>query len=117
MSLNPSTILNPQVTLSTTLSLSGPSNLTWNTFADADATPDISAGTFFKTANTGATSITDFTGNTDCLIFVRADDNYTTIVHDVTKIILQGGIDITLAQNDIMMFVEDGGVWYETTVR
>ncbi len=109
--------LNPLVAIATDLILSGPTNLVWNSFADADSTPDVSAGTFFKTANTGATSITDFLGNTNALIYVRADDALTTIVHDATKIVLQGGINITLALNDIMMFADDGGVWYELPIR
>lgn len=117
MGLNPSQALNPQVTLSTTLDLTGPTNFTWNTFADGDTTPDISAGTFFKTANTGATSITDFDGNTDCWIVVKAGDGNTTIVHDGTKISLQGAIDITLASGDVIEFLEDGGVWYEKAIR
>jgi len=118
MGSNPGTC-NPQVTLATTISLSGPTDITWYAFTDGDVTPDISGGTFFKTANTGATSITDFDGNTDALIYVRAGDGVTTIVHDATKIALQGGISITLAAGDIMVFAEDSatGVWYELPIR
>ena len=111
MSLNPT--LNPQVMEATTLNLSGPTDVVWNSLTDGDATPDISAGTFFKTANTSATSITDFDGNTDCLIVLLAGDSNTTIVHDATKIVLEGGISVPLTSGDRMMFADEGGVWYE----
>lgn len=117
MSLNPPGALNPQVIASGILVLTGATDIAWYTFIDGDTTPDISAGMFFKTANTGATSITDFDGNTDAWIVLRAGDALTTIVHDVTKIKLQGGIDITLAADDIMEFVDDSGVWYEKPIR
>jgi len=117
MSLNPSGALNPQVVQSTTVVISGSFNVSYASFTDADATPDVSGGTFFKTANTGATSITNFDGATDALIFIKAGDNNTTIVHDVTKINLQGGIDVTMAQGDIMAFLADSGVWYEVSIR
>jgi len=112
------TIQNPQVFggaggIPTETNLTGPFNLAWHTFVDGDTTPDISAGTFFNTANTGATSISDFDGNTNCLISVKAGDDDTTIEHDPTKIFLLGGLDITLLTGDIKWFANDSGVWYE----
>ena len=117
MGLNPGGTLNPEVLISTTLDLTGPTNLGWYSFVDGDATPDISAGTFFKTANTAPTSITDFDGNSNAWIVVRAGDDLTTIVHDPTKINLEVGLDITLAAPDILEFVDDNGVWYEKPMR
>lgn len=114
---NPDSGLNPQVSQATTLSLSGPTNITWSAFADGDATPDVSAGTAFVTANTGATSITDFDGETNAMIIVQAGDNNTTIVHDATKIVLRGGLSVPLTQNDVMIFVNRAGIWYETPFR
>ena len=99
--------------IATELNLTGPFNIAWTPFADGDATPDISAGTFFNTANTGATSITDFDGNTDCLICVKSGDALTTLVHDATKLFLRGGLDTDFTLGDIKWFAEEGGVWYE----
>jgi len=112
------TIGNPEAIIasggvSTEINLTGPFNLAWYTFVDGDATPDISSGTFFRTANTGATSISDFDGNTNCLICVKAGDDDTTIEHDPAKIFLLGGLDITLLTGDIKWFVDESGVWYE----
>jgi len=116
MGFNPG-VLNPAVGLASSLTLSGPTNVVWYALTDGDATPDVSAGTYFETANTGATSITDFDGATDAKIALKAGDALTTIVHDAAKIALQGGIDITLNANDIMSFVERSGVWYEEAIR
>jgi len=109
--------LNPSVISATTVSLSGPTNVVWDTFADGDATPDVSAGTYFETANTGATSITDFDGANDAKIAVKGGDVLTTIVHDATKIFLKGGINFALAVDDVLHFVERSGVWYEDGQR
>jgi len=99
--------------VATEINLTGPFNISWDTFVDGDATPDISAGTFFETANTVATPITDFDGNTDCLICVKSGDGNTTIVHDATKIFLQAGFSIAFPVSDMKWFVERSGVWYE----
>lgn len=117
MSAGGSGSLNPEVTNATTLSLSGPTGITWNLFVDGDDTPDVSAGTYFETANTAPTDINDFDGATDAKIVVKAGDALTTIKHDATKIVLQGALDIALALNDIMHFVERSGVWYEENIR
>jgi len=109
--------LNPQVANASSLSLSGPTGITWNLFADGDDTPDVSAGTYFETANTGATEITDFDTATDAKIAVKGGDVNTTIKHDVTKIFLKGGIDFALAVDDVLHFVERSGVWYEDGQR
>jgi len=113
------TIQNPQAIISTggvatELNLTGPFNFARYTFVDGDATPDISAGTFFKTGNTGATLITDFDGNTDCLIHVRSGDGNTTLVHDAAKLVLKAGFSVAFPAGDAKWFEEDGGIWYET---
>lgn len=109
--------LNPTVAQSTSLSLSGPTGITWNTFADGDATPDVSAGTYFETANTAPTDIDDFDGATDAKIAVKGGDTNTTIKHDATKIFLKGALDFALAVDDVLHFVERSGVWYEDGQR
>jgi len=96
---------------------SGITPLNWIAFAAGDLTPDVSAGTYFVTANIAPTSITDFDGATNVLIRVLAEDANTTIVHDATKISLQGGINFTLSAGDVLTFVERSGVWYEVGIR
>lgn len=81
-------------------------------FADADTTPDVSSTGMFRTANTGATSITTFdSGTTGQLIRVRINDNNTTIVHG-SGIVLPGAINRKATTADIYMFHYDGTNWY-----
>ena len=113
------TIQNPQVGaggVPSSITLTGEFNVGYATFVDGDATPDISGGTMFRTANTGATSITDFDGNTDCIIHVRSGDTgFTTLVHDVAKLWLKAAMPIAFNAGDSKWFQEDGGIWYEMT--
>jgi hypothetical protein len=113
-SSNPGTSLNPQVIQATTINLSGPSKIVWATFADGDTTPDVSAATYFKTANTGATTITDFDGATNATIVINITDANTTIAHNA-NIRLQGGLAFTGAANDVIRFVHNGSAWLEET--
>lgn len=99
--------------IATELNLTGPYNVARYTFVDLDTTPDISAGTFFKTANTGATLITGFDGNTDCVIHVRSGDGNTTLVHNAAALVLNAGINVAFPSGDSKWFEEDGGIWYE----
>jgi hypothetical protein len=91
--------------------------ITWSAIADGDATPDVSASLGHYTANTGATSITDFDNKTNAMIILQAGDGNTTIVHDATKIVLRGALSLPMASGDVMVFVERGGIWYETPFR
>ncbi len=54
-------------------------------FADGDATPDVSGGSFFKTANTSATTITRFDGLSGRggpkWFWLEIGDNFTTLQH------------------------------------
>ncbi len=104
--------------IAVTINLSGPFLVNWQTLVDGDATPDVSAGAFFATANTGATSITNFDSVLDGIIWLFINDFNTTLVHDATKISLQGGLDYgPAAVGDILKFVKRSGVWYETKTR
>ena len=112
------TIQNPRVGgggIPSSITLTGEFNVGYSTFVDGDATPDISGGTMFRTANTGATSITDFDGNTDCIIHVRSGDAVTILVHDAAKLVLKAGMSIAFIAGDSKWFQEDGGIWYEMT--
>jgi len=80
-----------------------------STFTDADATPDVSSSTVFRTANTGATSITNFEfGYTGKVIAIIAGDANTTIV-DGSLINLSTGTSMTLASGDILLLHADSG--------
>jgi len=95
----------------------------WDTFADGDATPDVSGQPEygnFKTANTGATIITDFDSpNADGqYINVLIMDVNTTIQHNA-NIVLQGGIDFggPSVVGDKLSFLYDPTTskWYEAS--
>jgi hypothetical protein len=72
---------------------------------DSDATPDVSAGSWWRTANTG-THITDFDGVTQdgTVIWIIADDS-TTSFECQTAQLYCGSQDITTVQGDLYMFV------------
>lgn len=82
-------------------------------FANADATPSVSKGNLFKTANTGATIITTFhDGLAGQVIKVIFGDANTTI--DFTGTNLKGNVggDWTPADGDWMEGVFDGTDWF-----
>lgn len=84
-------------------------------FADGDATPDVTIGNQFQTANTAPTTITMFDGTQydGREITVRLDSN-TSITHDNTKIRLRGGSNITgVDANFFIHFRNLSGIWYE----
>lgn len=83
------------------------------TFADADATPSVLGGSLFKTANTGATTIT---GLDDLPIgkpvkIIIGDVN-TTIDFTGTSLKGNGGVDWSPTTNDHMTCVSDGANIY-----
>jgi len=82
-----------------------------DTFTDGDNTPSVSTGNIFKTANTGATNITNFddgTGGQFLLIVVL--DNVTTFKQGGAGLIrLSGGVDWTPASGDTITFLLIGG--------
>ena len=83
-------------------------------FTDEDATPPVSAGNNFVTANTAATSITNFdlgiAGQEITIIFGDAD---TTIVHDVAKIKLSGAANWNPAAGDTLTLKAYNSIWHE----
>lgn len=83
-----------------------------NAIADGDATPDVSAGTVFETANTTGTTITDFDGGTlNQQIIIYIEDANTNI--DFTGSGLKGnvGVDWSPTTGDHMTCVYDGTDW------
>ncbi len=92
---------------------------TVGTFVANDATPSVGGGTFFKTANTIATTITDFDNSlgNGHRILIFFNDNYTVIHHDAAVISLPGAADLSFKVGDIMEFISISGVWYGWSAR
>ena len=84
----------------------------FKTFTAADATPSVLAGRNFVTANTGATTITDFDDGTDGQeIVVEIGDGNTTIDFTGTNLTGNGGSDWSPADGDHMRCVYNGSAW------
>lgn len=82
-------------------------------FDDADDTPSVKGGENFKTANTGATTITDFNDGYDGqTIRVVIGDANTTIDFTSTNLKGNGGYDWTPVENDYLTAIYDGTYWY-----
>lgn len=82
------------------------------TFADGAATPSVAAGNDFKTANTGATTITDFTNGVNGQeIFIVVDAN--TTIQNNSAIKTRSGSNFAGAANVTCTFKRFGGVWYQ----
>lgn len=81
------------------------------TFADADTTPSVSGGNLFKTANTGATTITalDNGVNGQEVTIVFGDAN--TTLSDASTLKLSAAI--TGTADDTITLVFDGTNWFE----
>ena len=86
---------------------------TIDSLSDSDATPSVADGNIFKTANTGATTITNFdNGVTGKRITVIIGDANTTIDFTDTNLKGNGGADWSPTTNDHMTCVYDGTNWY-----
>lgn len=83
------------------------------TLAMNSATPSVAAADVWRTANTAATSVTDFTGGASGqVVRVRCGDSNTTVVHGAT-INTNTGASKALAPGRVYTFVLDGTIWYE----
>lgn len=83
------------------------------TFTNGDTTPSVLKSNWFKTANTGATSITTFDdGASGQKVVVVFGDVNTTIVHG-SGIYLKGGVSVTPNVNTSLSFIFDGTDWFE----
>lgn len=83
----------------------------FQTFPDQDATPSVFGATLFKTANTGATSITTFDDGMEGqrILIVFTDSN--TTLSEAGNIKLSAAF--TSTADDTMELVFDGVSWYE----
>jgi hypothetical protein len=87
--------------------------LEFQSFTDADDTPSVKGGLNFKTANTGATTITDFDDGIDGqTIFVIINDANTTIDFTASGLKGNAGSDWTPGSGDTMRCTYDGTDWY-----
>ena len=80
-------------------------------FAESDATPDVSGGSYFDTGNT-ADTITDFDGSGIEQGQIIIVDSVGAITYDVTSSGLKGGTtDLVTADGDITAWIYDGTDW------
>ncbi len=87
-------------------------NSPFQTFADGDTTPSVMYGEFFQTSNTLATKITNFDdGYPGKRIYVKFNDNNTTVDFTATNLKGNAGIDWIPAQGDHMECIFDGTNW------
>lgn len=89
--------------------------LSYHIFEDQDATPDVSGGNSFKTANTVATTITDFmNGYEGQRIIVVFRDSDTTMDFTGTNLKGNGGMNWSPNTNDVMLCTYDKieNLWY-----
>jgi hypothetical protein len=90
-------------------SLAGGSTDTVQTITDGDTTPDVRGVNTLHTANTGATTITRFTGTASGDVFsVKVGDANTTIGNG-TYIVTGTGADLTPSSGDLVTFVSVSG--------
>ena len=83
------------------------------TFSNGDATPSVSNGNIFKTANTATTTITTFDdGVAGQEIKVIFGDNKTNIDFTGTNLRGNGGTDWSPVPGDHMTCIFDGTSWY-----
>ena len=83
----------------------------YNTLADGATTADASVSKKHKTANTGATSFTGFTGHSDGdRLFYFVDDANTTLVHNASSFYLSGRQNVTPDSGTLLAFVSDGTI-------
>ena len=90
-------------------SLAGGSTDTVQTITDGDTTPDVRGINTLHTANTGATTITRFTGTASGDVFsVKVGDANTTIENG-TYIVTGTGSNLTPSSGDLITFVSVAG--------
>jgi hypothetical protein len=86
---------------------------TITTFSSGDASPSVSAGNIFRTANAATTTITTFhNGVAGQEIKVIFEDNKTNIDFTGTNLKGNGGTDWAPVPGDHMTCVFDGTYWY-----
>jgi hypothetical protein len=84
------------------------------TYTDGDTTPTVLGVSHMVIANTGATSITNFTNSVDGQILTLLfNDSNTTITRN--NAYLSGGVNFVSTNNDTLTLISNGGLWYEVS--
>lgn len=80
-----------------------------------ETTPSVATGNLYRTNNSSATSITNFTNSlgTGHVLYLRIADNFTTLIHGTgtDNIVTKAGADIT-AQG-VYAFLRTNSRWYQ----
>lgn len=85
----------------------------FQTFTDGDTTPSVQGGDYFYTANTGATTITDFDGgNYGDRFTIVVNDPYTIIDFSASGIKGNNGIDFVSSSGDTLNCFSDWQHYY-----
>jgi hypothetical protein len=87
------------------------------TLTPNSATPSVLGGSYFITANTIATSYTDFINGVANQYFVLFINDLLTTITNSATISLPGGIDLTFSVGDMIAFKKVGTVWYGFVLR
>jgi hypothetical protein len=84
------------------------------TLTAESGTPALTAGKYFyKTANTGSTTYSNFTGGTEGqYIWILVNDNNSIFDFTSTNLIRAEGTDYTAVSGDVIQCVYDGTNWY-----
>jgi len=84
------------------------------TYTPGDTTPTVLNVSHMMIANSGATSITNFTNavNGQILTLIFSDAN-TTVTRN--NAYLSGGANFTSTANDTLTLIQNGGLWYEVS--
>lgn len=80
---------------------------------NSSATPSVENLETWKAVNTIATNVTDFTKGSIAQHLRIRGDGFTTIVHNVAKIITNTGLNKLLAVNLVYNFTLFDNVWIE----
>lgn len=89
------------------------------TFTNGDTSPTVLSGNFFKTGNTGATTIVSFDDGADGQeITILFTDGNTTLKHTTgagENLVLQGATNFVGTTNDVLKLTKSGTYWFETS--
>lgn len=83
-------------------------------FTAGDTTPSVAYGGRFQTANTAATSVTNFDDGVDEQVIEVRLDQWTTLVHNNALMRLKGNVNAAgTSTNNVIQFRKMTGVWFE----
>ena len=88
------------------------------TMTAGGATPAVGGFKVLKLGQSGAVSVTNFTGATagDTLTVIATDGN-STLVHNASVMRLAGAANKVLATNDVIQLLNDGSIWRQIAAQ